>query len=160
AAEVLYGATKGERTVLMLLAAGAGFVLSAAWLPDLSSPAEGPPRRSFWTRLTLVFVAAGLLRLSAILASPDPILDVWVALRDAPWHLLKGHTPYPAPPPPPAGTARPRSFGVAAPPHTAAYPFYPPLPFLVALPFHAAGLDVRLANVAGDLLAGLVLFTA
>jgi hypothetical protein len=110
--------------------------------------------------LTLVFVAAGLLRVSAILASPDPVVDVWVALRDAPRHLLEGRNPYTASYPDPYDTERARSFGVDAPPHNAAFPFYPPLPFLVALPFHAAGLDVRLANVAGDLLAGLVLFAA
>jgi hypothetical protein len=155
-AEVLYG----ERTALMLLAACAGFVLSAAWLPGMGAPASQRPRRSFWFLLVLVFVAGGLLRLSAVLASPDPVVDVWVALRDAPRHLLEGHNPYTASYPDPYATERARSFGIEAPPHNAAFPFYPPLPFLVALPFHAAGLDVRLANVLADLLAALVLFAA
>ena len=160
AAEVLYGDRKGERTILMLLAAGAGFALSAAWLPGLGAPRTEQPRRSFWALLVLVFVAGGLLRLSAVLASPDPVVDVWVALRDAPRYLLEGHNPYTASYPDPYATERARSFGIDAPPHNAAFPFYPPLPFLVALPFHAVGLDVRLANVLADLLAGLVLFAA
>jgi hypothetical protein len=159
-AEVLYGDKKGERTVLLLLAAAAGFVLSAAWVPGLGAPAGERPGRKFWAALALVFVAGGLLRLGAVLASPDPVVDVWVALRDAPRHLLEGRNPYTASYPDPYDTERARSFGVEAPPAGAAFPFYPPLPFLLVLPFHAAGLDVRLANVAGDLLAGLVLFAA
>jgi hypothetical protein len=47
----------------------------------------------------------------------------------------------------------------AAPADLDAYPFYPPLPFLVTLPFRAAGLDGRWAYLVCDLIAagGLVL---
>src|SRR5262249_1747199 len=55
---------------------------------------------------------------------------------------------------------RPRPFGRDEPPAGGASPFYPPLPFLLALPLAAVRADVRLVNVVADLLAALVLFWA
>jgi hypothetical protein len=153
-AEVLYGATGEERTPLLALAALLGFLLCAGWLFD---GAGGAGRGLRW-RLLLVFVAGGLLRAGGLLASPEPVTDVFVALRDAPAHLLAGRDPYAADYPDPYAGERAAAFGVVRPPESASYPFYPPLPLLAALPFRAAGLDVRWLNVAADLAAALVLY--
>jgi hypothetical protein len=99
-------------------------------------------------QLAVLFAAGAVLRVCPILANPDPTIDVYVALRDAPDHLLHGRNPYSA------SYQSPYDF----PPNDYdAYPFYPPLPVLLGLPFRAAELDVRYANVVCDLLAALVL---
>jgi Glycosyltransferase family 87 len=156
-AEVLYGEEGVRRTPLMIAAAATGFVLSATWLLDLGTPTR--VNRVFWPRLLLAFAAAGLLRVSAVLASPEPVIDVYAWLRDAPAFLLRGENPYSAAYASPYGTERAARYNVSMTPdpHPAVYP---PLPILMAVPFSAAGLDVRYANVCCDLLAGAVLLAA
>ena len=154
-AEVLYGAVWQERTPLLAAAGSAGFLVAASWLFG----AEGGDHKGTNIRLVLAFAAGALLRAGGLLGS-EPIVDVEVALREAPRHLLEGRNPYTADYPDPYVTDRARAFGLGTPPHSATYPFYPPLPFLVALPFRAAGLDSRWANVVCDLLAALALYAA
>ena len=107
-----------------------------------------------------VFVAAAVVRHATVLASPDPIIDVYGWLREAPAHLLAGKNPYAARYANVYGCERARKYGAFNPesdPHPAAYP---PLPVLVALPFAGIGVDVRLANVWCDLIAAYVLLSA
>lgn len=154
-AEVLCGAVWQERTRLLTLGGGVGFVAAIAWLFDRG---RGPARPG-WGRVALVFAAGGLLRVGGLLGS-QPIVDVEVALREAPRHLLDGRNPYAADYPDPYQSNRARDFGLMTPAQSATYPFYPPHPFLAALPFRAAGLDVRWANVVADLLAAAALLAA
>jgi hypothetical protein len=112
---------------------------------------------SVW--LALALTTGTLLRLTALAASPDPVIDVYAILRDAPDHVLRGTNPYAADIQSPYGTERAERYGIGMWPE-ARPAAYPPLPILAALPFRAAGLDPRGANVAGDLAAALALFAA
>jgi hypothetical protein len=155
--------------------AGAGFLTVCTFTLDLwggCAPVCDRPlneqwgpaarRRLFWPRVAVLFLTGVGLRAGTVVASPEPLIDVYVWLRDAPGVLLQGENPYVAEydnvyaskqaefwwGEPVAGPARSR------------LPAYPPLPMLLALPFRAAGLDVRCANVLCDLLAALVLLEA
>jgi Glycosyltransferase family 87 len=121
-------------------AAGAGFLLIAAQVGlDLGATGEQGP--GFRLRLFLLFAAGAILRIAAVVAWPEPSIDVYTWLRDAPRALLAGRNPY--------TTEYILNTEVAA---------YPPLPIVLTVPFSAVGLDVRYANVAGDLAAALVLY--
>jgi hypothetical protein len=135
----------------------AGFLTTASLLVDLRP--SGSPRRGFWMRVALLFLTGALLRGSAVVASPDPVIDVYGWLRDAPGHLLRGHNPYAATYDSPYETEHARRLGVLLPAE-ARPAAYPPLPILVAAPFRAAGLDVRWANAGCDLVAALALLLA
>jgi hypothetical protein len=124
------------------LAAGAGFLLiAAASAVDLNAG----PGRGFRARLGLVFLAGALLRVATVLAVPQPGIDVYDWLSQAPAHVLEGINPYSA------------TYIAGSTGHL---PAYPPLPIVFALPFSAAGLDVRFANVVCDLVAALILYLA
>jgi Glycosyltransferase family 87 len=114
-----------------------------------------------WRRLLLAaVVAGGLLRVSALWASPEPVIDVYGWLQEAPGHLLHGLSPYAAAYSNCYATDLAKEthmYHARSDPHPAAYP---PLPILIALPFRAAGWDVRGANVCCDIAAALVLFAA
>ncbi len=155
-AEVLYGASKDEQTPLLAAAGALGALACVGWLFNrvVASP------RGSRALLLLVFGAGFLLRAGGILGSPDPVVDVLVCLRDAPDHLLEGRNPYTADYHDVYDTDRARALGVGAPLAHAVYPAYLPTPLLVALPFRAAGLDPRWANVVCDLLAALALYAA
>jgi hypothetical protein len=112
-----------------------------------------------WLGLSLVFVAGCWLRVGAIWASPEPVIDVFSWLRDAPAELLQGHNPYSASYQSPYGTERASHYLLTNPPDSSPA-VYPPLPILGALPFRAAGVDVRCLNVLADLTAALALVLA
>jgi hypothetical protein len=160
--QVLYGEVSAGLFIIRL-ASRAGFVLIAAALClDLGAP--GGQGRAFWPRLGLLFLTGALLRVGAVVASPDPVIDVYSWLHHAPRHVLQGHNPYAVEYPNPYTTERGVKYGFAARPaavpQQSALATYPPLPIVLALPCAAAGLDVRYANVACDLLAAAVLFLA
>jgi hypothetical protein len=146
-AELFYPGGAAAKRV-MIAAAWTGFVATGSLLLHFR-----PVRRAclFPTQMGVVFVAGALLRLSAVWAVPDPPIDVYVAFRDAPAHLLHGRNPYSA------SYESPYPYPPAA---YDAYPFYPPLPIVLCTPFRAAGLDIRYANVVCDLLAAWILFLA
>src|SRR5207253_1580103 len=107
--------------------------------------------------VVLLFLAGGVLRGGAVLASPEPVIDVYAWVRDASGLLLEGKNPYAAEYQSPYGTERARRKGVGHSPETQPAA-YPPLPILFALPLRAVGItDVRWANVACDLLAAWML---
>jgi hypothetical protein len=110
-----------------------------------------PRTRWLVAQLTFLCLSGAALRIAAILASPNPQIDVFTALRDAPTYLLHGENPYTS------AYVHPYD---APPLDYDRYPFYPPLPFLVCLPFCAIGIDVRFANVLCDLIAAWILFQA
>jgi hypothetical protein len=124
------------------MAAGLGFLLVAVMVGlDLAAPSGRG--FAFRARLILLFAAGAVLRLAALAAWPEPAIDVFVWLHESPHALLAGHNPYA----PDNGVL----VGLAT---------YPPLPIVLTMPFAALGLDVRLANVVGDLIAALVLHRA
>jgi hypothetical protein len=107
--------------------------------------------------LLLVVLAALAVRAIVLRISPDPVIDVYSWLRDASENASHGRNPYTQGITTPYGTERAIHFGVteAPDPQPAAYP---PLPFILCVPFRALGLDVRWANIVGDLAAGIALF--
>jgi hypothetical protein len=148
-----------ERTAFCIVvrlgtAAGMGLMICCALRP----PSLG--RRGLRGLAIAVFAVAAMMRHATVLASPDPIIDVYGWLRQAPANLLAGKNPYAARYANVYGSDRARKYGAfisESDPHPAAYP---PLPILLALPFTTVGLDVRLANVWCDLVAAYVLFLA
>lgn len=146
-AEVLSTRTVAPVEATLVWLARLGFVVLASLAVHLMLPA-GKGRYVLPLQIGLLFLAGAQLRVNAVLAVPDPVIDVFTAFDEGTAHLLAGHNPYTSEyhnpyPDPPAEYER--------------YPFYPPLPLLFSLPFRAAGLDVRFANVVCDLLAALVL---
>jgi hypothetical protein len=125
--------------------AGIGFAV----LASLAIPFGGSRGRWIWVWVLLLFLAGAALRVGAIVLVPNPIIDVYVVIRDAPDHLWHGQNPY----------TSPYENPYDVPLHDYdALPAYPPLPFLLALPFRVAGIDVRYANVVCDLAAAAFLF--
>lgn len=129
----------------------------AGWLLLLSLVVV--PRLLYWPCILLIFTAGLVVRGGAIVASPEPIIDVYTWLRHAPGVLVQGENPYRADYPSPYGTERARGYGIPEPPDPHP-PAYPPLPIVMALPCHLLGIDVRWSNVICDLLAAGVLLEA
>jgi hypothetical protein len=126
--------------MILRLSAGAGFVLIGLFsIFDLVRPER--VRADFRVRLFLLFAAGALLRVTAVVIWPEPSIDVFVWLREAPRVLLAGHNPY---------VPENMSQGALA--------VYPPLPIVLAAPFTVLGLDVRYANVVCDIVAAWFLY--
>jgi hypothetical protein len=124
----------------LTLAAGTGWLLILLFATfDLFRPES--VTRDFRVRLFLLFAAATVLRIATVVIWPEPPIDVFVWMREAPKVLLEGHNPY---------VPENMSQGALA--------VYPPLPILMTVPFSAVGLDVRYANVVCDLLAAWLLY--
>jgi hypothetical protein len=141
-AEVWTTTTEAQQFAL-LVPAGIGFgTLASLVLPFSRSSGR------LSVQVLLLFLAGAILRIGAIVIVPNPIIDVYTVLRDAPGHLWQGQNPYTAP------YENPYSFPLQS---YDVLPAYPPLPFLLALPFRVAGLDVRYANVVCDLAAAAFL---
>ena len=143
-AAVLSDEAKPVPVQVMHAAACVGFVTVASLFLHLGAP-EVKWRRWFAVQLLALFAAGAIVRLSAVLAVPEPGIDVYVILRDSTHFLGQGYNPY-----------------TTKPPDIDYWPYaaYPPLPLLMCLPFEAVGLDVRYANVVCDLLAAVVLVWA
>jgi hypothetical protein len=130
-----------------------GFVLTASLLIHVGDSSIHR-RRLFWAQVIYLFASGAVLRFAPVAGSLDPGIDVWRAAQAASDHILAGENPY------------------AADYEDEGAPFYPPLPFLVGVPFRALGRDVRLGdvpcdlrdvrlgNVVCDLVAALALFAA
>ena len=125
--------------VTLRVAAGVGFVLICLFaVLDHGRPQT--QTTSFRLRLVLLFAAGTVLRAAPVVIWPEPPIDVYAWLREAPRVLLEGHNPY-----------------VPENMSTGALAVYPPLPIVLTAPFSAVGLDVRYANVVCDLLAAWLL---
>jgi hypothetical protein len=130
---------RAEAVVWIRLAAAAGFALTTSLL--LYQAVAGP-RRLFALQVLLLFAAGAVLRGAAVVAVPDPHIDVYKAQAQGAKHLLARENPY------------------RAAYDDAGAPFYPPLPLLVGAAVRAVGLDVRFGNVVADLAAALALWAA
>lgn len=151
---VFYGEWPPGQTMIHI-----GVWVGFAAILILLIPGSFTSRRSLAALMIVLFSAGALLRVGALWAAPDPVIDVFTWLRDAPAQLLHGHNPYSAEYESPYETERAREYGV--PTEAEKQPAaYPPLPILLTLPLSAIGQDVRYANVACDLLAALVLYLA
>lgn len=107
---------------------------------------------------TGLFIAGAVFRHAVVLGSPNPVIDVYGWLSEAPEHLLAGVNPYAADYSNCYASPRARQYGLFLA-HVDPHPGgYPPLPILLGLPFRLCRLDVRYANVWCDLTAALVLF--
>ncbi len=146
-AEVLSTHTVAQVEATLIWLARLGFVVLASLAVHLFLP-SGKGRYLLPLQIGLLFLAGAQLRVNAVLAVPDPVIDVFTAFDEGTAHLLAGRNPY---------TSEYHSPYAQPPAEYERYPFYPPLPLLFSLPFRAAGLDVRFANVVCDLLAALVL---
>ncbi|MBX9580214.1 MAG: hypothetical protein K2X87_07880 [Gemmataceae bacterium] len=139
-----------------------GLALYAAMAVAVTRPVEHLERAAgVW--LPALLVLGGGVRLAGVVASPDPVVDVWVWRRDAPQYLLRGANPYGAEYPNVYATDRARAYDLFKPDAPATVrdlPTYPPLPVYLSLPFAAAGLDVRYADVCCDLLAAAMIAAA
>jgi hypothetical protein len=126
---------------LINAAAVLGLALTASLLIHVGEPSVRR-RRLFRAQVVLLFATGAVLRYAPVAGSLDPRIDVWRAEQAASDHILARENPY------------------AADYDDEGAPFYPPLPFLVGVPFRALGRDVRLGNVVCDLIAALALFAA
>ncbi|MGH7173167.1 MAG: glycosyltransferase family 87 protein [Gemmataceae bacterium] len=136
---LLSGAPPAELAVLRL-SAFVGFTL-ISWSAACDLTASGGCGRGFRLRLVLLFAAGAVLRVAPVMIWPEPPIDVFVWMREAPHVLLEGRNPYM-----PANMSQ----GELA--------VYPPLPILMTAPFALGSLDVRYANVVCYLLAALLLY--
>jgi hypothetical protein len=159
ATDALLYAEVGWAATLLVAARRVGFLAVIALRLSLRRGAA--PVTGFRWLLGLVFLTGALLRVGAVLAAPDPVIDVYVWLRDAPGALLRGENPYTVEYFNVYQTERAQQYGMTTyGPTRWVLPAYPPLPMLFALPFRAVGLDVRYANVLCDLVAAWVLYRA
>lgn len=157
------------------LAYAEGVTALVAWLPWLSSglfatigfavtrPVEQLERRTGMTLLVAMFILGGGIRIIGVVASPEPIIDVWSWRKEAPHYLINGMNPYGADYPDVYATERAKSYNLFDPMSTGSsreLPTYPPLPIYLSAPFAAIGLDVRYADVCCDVLAAAMLYFA
>ena len=99
-------------------------------------------KRSFY----LLFFLALVLRLLMIFASPNPKIDVYTMLKEAPTVLLQGINPYQA------------VFSSVYSGVTADYFTYWPLSFLIQIPFVLIFHDPRVLLIVADISAAWLLF--
>lgn len=132
------------------LASAVGFLATGALLAGEYFALRG--RFLFVIATALLFLSGAALRAIAVRDTPDPAIDVYTCLDQAPTYLLRGQNPY-------TGTYQ-WPYDYPPDPQTEPLPAYPPLPFLLALPFRACHADVRYANLVCDLLAAFVLLAA
>ncbi|MBI2299671.1 MAG: DUF2029 domain-containing protein [Armatimonadetes bacterium] len=119
--------------------------------------------RRWWRGAVLggLFVAGLAVRGGALVASPDPVIDVHAVIDQTPKALLRGENPYRYPLVSPYGTERARRFGVGGRAADPDPPIYTPGYLFLFLPAAVAGVDPRWMLVLCWLaLAGLVVWWA
>ncbi|MCD6360976.1 MAG: DUF2029 domain-containing protein [Armatimonadetes bacterium] len=114
------------------------------------------------TARLLVFLAAlglgAMLRGGAIVASPNPVIDVYSVLDQTPRALLRGENPYRCRIVSPYGTERARRFRMSTKRARSDIEFYTPGIILLETPLAALWLDPRWLMAATWLLAGAAIF--
>lgn len=128
------------------------------WLSFLAQPQPAKRLRSWYARWGILLATGAILRVLAVVGSPEPVIDVHTWLTHAPRFLLEGVNPYPAHYPSPYGTERARRFHISDPAaeHIGAGG-YAPGAILTGLPAALLGFDVRYINIAGDVLAAVLI---
>jgi hypothetical protein len=138
----------------------AGFALCLSFLGRLALRRlrkENSDGRLILGWLVAAIVLGVGVRGSAILASPDPVIDVFAMMRDLTDHLLAGRNPYTHDIVTPYGTPRADAESIVEPPDSRPAG-YPPHALLIAAPVRLLRADPRWANVICDALAALALF--
>jgi hypothetical protein len=136
--------------------------LSVCLLPASLLGIVGGPRPRWWHRALFVIIPSSTVvlglttRALTLVASPDPVIDVYPLLSEGADHILQGRNPYAHDIQSPYGTDRAKKFGVMETPDPRPAG-YPPLPLLLSIPPRWFGADVRWSNVIADVLAGLAL---
>ncbi|MFL5339551.1 MAG: hypothetical protein ACJ8F7_05220 [Gemmataceae bacterium] len=120
-------------------------------------PDSGRDTHSYIRPLALVLALGLALRGGVLIASPDPVIDVYSLLTQFTDHMLAGRNPYATDIESPYETPRARKYEITDPkdPRPAGYP---PHPYLLAAPFRAVGADPRRANVVCDVIAAAALY--
>jgi hypothetical protein len=110
----------------------------------------------WWLALTAILLTGLALRICVLIASPDPIVDVFWLLRDSGDDIIAGQNPYTTPINSGYGTRFALTHDVAEPydPRPAGYP---PVPLLLSVPPRALGCDVRWSNIIADLVAAVAM---
>jgi hypothetical protein len=151
-----------EARVNMIRIALAGCFVFIAFVviyhKSILSSKPGPFSRQVFAAFAIASVLLGFaFRGLVLVASPDPIIDVYALARDNADHVLHGRNPYQNDIVSPYDTAAAYSLGIFEPddPRPAAYP---PHSFLAAAPFRLFGGDARWPNVIGDTLAAVAIF--
>lgn len=101
--------------------------------------------------LLSIFILVLASRADVLLRSPNPVIDVYAWLRDSADHLLAAENPYTHAIDSPYGTLRAAKFNVIEPADPKP-PAYPPAPILLSAVPRLLKLDVRWANIVGELL--------
>ncbi|HUS81475.1 MAG TPA: glycosyltransferase 87 family protein, partial [Armatimonadota bacterium] len=119
-----------------------------------------PSRPQKWqVPLLAVLLGLGLVvRGGAIIASPNPVIDVYSVLDQTPRALLRGENPYRYQVVSPYGTERARRFRVSGERVEENLEIYPPGVIVLATPWVAAGLDPRWLMVVCWLAAGVLVW--
>jgi hypothetical protein len=145
---------------LLVLFALVGFIITAAVAFSQNSIFRST--QSLGPNSYRGFLAAALLlglslRSCVLIASPDPVIDVYSLLNQCTDHVLAGRNPYVSEIVSPYETSRAAEFNVIEPrdPRPAGYP---PHPYLLATPFRTIGADARWANVLWDGVAAAALY--
>jgi hypothetical protein len=134
-----------------------GWLGLAVWLSFLlCAPGSTGRERSWRLRLAIILFAGVAGRGLAILASPNPVIDVFIWGRDAPRVLLQGRNPYATVYENPYITQRARERGLDRWADSK-QGFYPPWTTLTGAVPTLLGLDVRWLNAVADGVAALLL---
>jgi hypothetical protein len=146
----LKGVARAGFLLALLLA---GITLFQLWAPPRVIPRAGI------ALLLLAVLATGFtLRALVILASREPIIDVYNLLQDSADFILQGKNPYAHDYHSPYHTERAQQFHLYIPEHPLRVPGYPPLAYLFSAVPRLFGADVRWAHAVMDTLAALGLF--
>ncbi|HCU37081.1 MAG TPA: hypothetical protein DGT21_17050 [Armatimonadetes bacterium] len=141
-----------------VIVATAMCLLPPAWLAGRLRSADGDtvrPAPAAVAAVLTMLVLGGATRAGAIIASPDPVIDVYSVLDQTPRALLRGENPYRYQIVSPYGTERARRFGVSesADPNIE---IYPPGIIILATPPAAVGADPRWMLLACWLAIGVL----
>ncbi|OGG02707.1 hypothetical protein A2W14_07375 [Candidatus Gottesmanbacteria bacterium RBG_16_37_8] len=118
------------------------FFLPFLYLFIFKSDQQNKNRQIFW----LFILLAITLRILTIIASPQPVIDVFVILKEAPLKLLSGINPY--------NTVYSRVYQGSI---TDYYPYWP-YSFLISLPFVLFFKDPRVLLFLADIMTGILIY--
>ena len=138
-----------ETRLMYIERSGAASVMFYAWLaallvlPAIVLLSRNASRTVRIGALAGILVLGGLVRGEAIIASPEPVIDVYSVLDQTPKALLRGENPYRYQIVSPYGTERARRFRMGTKEARSDPEFYTPGILLICLPTAALNMDPR-----------------